>query len=779
MTKLVLNTLIATGMLGPAALLAENWTFSAAAKLSDIEKVTEAVAKWQVAHPPKPTRLHDYLPTDWTMGVMYTGYVAHAHTMGSEAWYDYLRDIATKNGYKLGEREGFGDDHIVGQLYLSLYLRDEMPQMIAPSYEVLDRFVKSPHDEPLDWNSKVHLREWAWCDSLYMSPPTLAMMYAATGEKRFLDEMDELWWKTTDYLYNKDEKLYARDERFLTKKEKNGKLVFWARGNGWVFGGLCNILKYMPADYSSRGRYEKLFQEMAGKLKEIQQPDGTWHAALLDPEAYPAPESSGTAFYVYGMLWGINNGLLDRETYLPVAMKGWETLVRNVHADGKLGFVQAIGKAPQQVTADETDVYGTASFLLAGHELHKMILLEGAKSSSVKVKNPGKMNRLNEVVELSWSEAQKSLPGLSPENAAVRDGVTGMFLPTQTWDEDRDGKVDSLLVQVELRPFEERKLDILSLAEGKKVPQFPSRLHARFVPERMDDFAWENDRMAFRAYGPALAAEDATGGIDVWTKRVRYPIVDKWYAKGAEFYHQDHGEGMDAYKVGQSLGLGGTGYLDKSGKLVVSPEYKEWELMEKGPLRLRFKLTYRPIDVSGAKVAEERVIRMDAGSYFLTSTSSFKVEGDAKGIRPATGIHFHGMENNDLEPLFEYEQQVFQTGHAVAGWEVLGKLEDKAGHIGLAVILPEGGLHRREFDFKEDLEEFLAKGEPVRETKEVFKRDGHTLFAVADSLDKPVSWQAGAAWEHCDTADFHEFKSKVQEQTHETIYKPIEVKYGN
>ena len=777
MIKLAKCGLLGLGALLGSPLLAETGTFSSEAKLDAIEKVTEAVARWQLANQPKPTRLHDYLPTDWTMGVMYTGYVAHAHTMGSEEWYDYLRDVAKKCQYKLGEREAFGDDHVVGQLYLSLYLRDEMPKYLQPSYEVLEHFVERPHDESLDWTSKVHLREWAWCDSLYMSPPTLAMMYAATGEKRFLDTMDELWWKTTDYLYNKDEKLYARDQRYLTRKEKNGELVFWARGNGWVFGGLCNLLKYMPADYPSRAKYEQLFQDMAGRLKEIQQEDGTWHAALLDPETYSAPESSGTGFYVYGMLWGINNGLLEREVYLPVAMKGWNRLVHNVHENGKLGFVQAIGKDPQQVSADETDVYGTASFLLAGHELHKMVTMEGAKKSELSVANPGKLNRLNEVIELDWNHVAKSLPGLTIENAAVRDGVTGMFLPTQAWDEDKDGKIDHLLVQVSLRPKEKRKLEVMALAEGKKVAQFPNRLQARFVPERKDDFAWENDRMAFRAYGPALAAENATGGLDVWTKKVRYPVVDKWYAKGPEFYHEDHGEGMDAYKVGQSLGLGGTGYLDKEGKLSFSPEYAKWEVMDLGPLRLRFKLSYRPIEVGAAQVAEERVISMDAGSYFFDVHSSFQTTGNAEGVRPVTGIHFHSKENNEHEPLFEYEQQVFQTSHAVGGWEVLGKPEDQSGHIGLALVFPEGGLFRREFDFKEDLEDFVAKGEPQRGTKEVFKRDGHTLFAVAEDLSKPVSWQAGAAWDQCDIPHYRDFQDEILRQAHETIFKPIKVLY--
>ena len=117
------------------------------------------------------------------------------------------------------------------------------------------------------------------------------------------------------------------------------------------------MLQYIPADYPTRPKYVKQFKEMAAKLKSIQLEDGSWHAALLDPESFPVPESSGTAFFTYGFLWGINNGILSAENYKEPAVRGWKRLVKNIHADGKLGYVQPIGENPKTVTYDQTAVY--------------------------------------------------------------------------------------------------------------------------------------------------------------------------------------------------------------------------------------------------------------------------------------------------------------------------------------------------------------------------------------------------------------------------------------
>ena len=706
-------------------------------------KVTNAVAKWQIDNPAKHPLWH------WTHGALWTGIMAHAHTTGDEVYYNTLVDMAKANEYKLGPRPEFADDHAVGQAYLWLYMRDELPNQIAHTQQTMDDFISRPHDEPLEWKNKVYLREPAWCDSLYMSPPTLAMLYAATGEIRYLDAMDMLWWRTTDYLFDKESNLYWRDQNYFDRKEKNGEKVFWARGNGWVFAGLCNILKHMPADYPSRPRYVALYQKMAAKLKSIQQADGSWHAALLDPKAYDAPESSGTAFYIYGMAWGINNGLLSKADYMPVCTKGWQRLVSNVHPNGKLGFVQAIGKAPQAVTMEETDVYGVGGFLLAGHELHKMALMKGASTHDFTISNPSLVTRRNQVISLAWDHVRKRAADVTDNNVVVLDRISGYFLPTQRFE-------NQLLVQVSLMPNETRKFTLCALKHGQPS-QFPTRLHARFVPERLDDFAWENDRMAFRVYGPALVAEDGRGGIDIWTKRVRYPIVDKWYKAGPTKYHSDHGEGMDVYKVGQTLGCGGLGYLNKEGKLIPSPVFATSKVITKGPLRLQFTLTYPPVQIDAAKISETRTITMNAGEHFFKVTSSFKTEGDTTGIRPVTGLYVHDKKSLAYTGD-EAAQSIFQNNHAIAAWEVLGKAdgkpEEKHGFIGTSIVSQQEGR-----------------------TDKIIWQEKHPLIQLAKDLSAPVTWHAGTSWSEVDDARKTDFEHRIMRFTHENFTSPLQIKF--
>jgi unsaturated rhamnogalacturonyl hydrolase len=189
---------------------------------------------------------------------------------------------------------------------------------------------------------------------------------------KYITQASKLWWKTADYLYDKDEKLYYRDSRFFDQREKNGKKVFWSRGHGWVMGGLVRMLSNMPEDFPDRERFEKLFKEMAYRIAPLQTDDGTWHASLLDPDNYQAKESSGTGFYIYALAWGVNNGLLPRRDFKPVIEKGWKALMDCVQDDGKIGFVQLPAAEPGKATADDTATYGTGAFLLAGSEVCKL-----------------------------------------------------------------------------------------------------------------------------------------------------------------------------------------------------------------------------------------------------------------------------------------------------------------------------------------------------------------------------------------------------------------------
>ncbi|MBK1855359.1 glycoside hydrolase family 88 protein [Verrucomicrobiaceae bacterium 5K15] len=671
--------------------------FSSAVKADAILKVANAVADWQLANP------YERADWDWTEGALWTGMMAHVQTTGEEKYHRALLKVSEDLDYQLGPRIDFADDHCVGQLHLWHYLRDELPKQIEPTQKLMDLWVDRPHDEELQWENHVHMREWAWCDSLYMAPPTLAMIYAATGEAKYLENVDELWWKSSDFLYDKESHLFWRDSKYFTREEANGEKVFWSRGNGWVFAGLCHVLQHMPADHPTRPKYLQQFKEMAAKLKSLQLEDGSWHAALLDPESFPVPESSGTAFFTYGFLWGINNGVLAEADFKPAAIRGWQRLVNNVHANGKLGYVQPIGENPKKVTYDQTAVYGVGGFLLAAHELHKHLILSSAKLATFTASNPGRQNRLNEVVSMDWKKATALVSGITPENAAVRDTVTGYFLPVQVLDDNADGSPDRLLFQSDFTPSEKRTFQLLACA-GVMPQAEKSQLMARYVPERKDDFVWENDRIAFRAYGPKLAVEKARGGIDVWTKSVRYSIANAWYK--LDNYHKDNGTGLDGYKVGDTLGCGGVGYLDADDKLYTSPVYSSHKVVEQGPLRLKFVLSYAPVEIGQAKITETRTFTMLAGEHHFTVSSAFKVEGDATGIRPVAGI-----TTRDPKAKASFSNK------------------DIVSYRDPVMSKDEGFINTF----------LISDGKTVREKK-------HFLKEMAEDLSQPVSFGAGAIW---------------------------------
>lgn len=138
-------------------------------------------------------------------------------------------------------------------------------------------------------------------------------------------------------------------------------------------GGLVRMLSNMPADYPNRSRSVTLYREMAHGVAWLQQPNGSCHASLLEPQSYPIKETSGTGFYTYAILWGLNNGLFDDTTYGPVVDRAWVALAASVHPDGKLGYVQPVGAAPDHVDADRTETYGPVAFLLASTQLVKYL----------------------------------------------------------------------------------------------------------------------------------------------------------------------------------------------------------------------------------------------------------------------------------------------------------------------------------------------------------------------------------------------------------------------
>lgn len=336
-----------------------------------VKSISEKVVSWQINEFEKGR--NRWPKWDWTNGAFYTGVSALSEISPNKKYQEFLIDIGKANNWNTGPRRFFGDDYCVAQTYAQLYIRYKQPEMIAKFRLLADSIVARQHNEPLDWKNNIQLREWAWCDALFMAPPALAYLSTATGDMKYLQKADSLWWKTTDFLFDDSEDLYFRDQRYLNQREANGKKMFWARGNGWVMGGLVRMINNMPADYKNKNRFVELFKKMSARIASLQQPDGTWHTALLDPASYPSKETSGTGFYAYALAWGIRNGYLSQKEYFPVLQKAWAALVSSVHPDGKLGYVQKIGEKPGAVDFESTEVYGPGAFLLTASELYQLL----------------------------------------------------------------------------------------------------------------------------------------------------------------------------------------------------------------------------------------------------------------------------------------------------------------------------------------------------------------------------------------------------------------------
>ncbi|WP_395399794.1 glycoside hydrolase family 88 protein [Pseudoduganella sp. UC29_106] len=617
--------------------------------------VMERVADWQLANASK------HRPNDWTQAVGYNGMMALVGISGDRKYRDAMVQMGEKNGWKLGPNHYHADDHIVGQTYAELYLDLREPKMIAPMRAHMDDILVNRRNGTLDFTVKGNQDRWSWCDALYMGPPSWLRLWASTGDQRYLDFAVSEWWVTSDYLYDKEEHLYYRDSTYFAKREANGKKVFWSRGNGWVMGGLVRMLQYLPGKHPERARFEQQYREMAEKILSLQQDDGLWRASLLDPASYPMKESSGSGLYTYALAWGVNQGMLDAKRYGPAVHKAWQALVANVNADGKLTHVQPIGAAPKIFDNELTEVYGVGAFLLAGSEMYRMAVLDGAKPRVVTVRNDSDVLRGDELAEVALGRGAKPV---------VMDASTSAVLTSQQIG-------SNLLFSVNVPAHDSRRYLLLPSNRLPAVPPPDVKTHARFVPERLDDFAWESDRIAHRVYGPAIIKDPkeqlVSSGVDVWVKRVRYPVVDKWYRSGD--YHKDNGEGLDYYKVGPARGCGGTTiYAD--GKLHNSSNFTGWKVLADGPLRSVFELRFAGWDAGqGRQVSEVKRFSIDAGSNMT------RVESRFTGKAPLTvGV---GIVKRDGDGSY--------ASDAAQGWSSYWEpAHGEDGSTGCAVILPSG-----------------------------------------------------------------------------------------
>jgi len=559
-------------------------------------------------------------------------------------WQGATERDRTKWKYKrYGEGQDFvlfGDWQICFQTYIDLYRLHPDEQRVARAREVMGYIADSPADD-----------YWWWADALYMVMPVMTKMYRLTGERKYLYKFYDNLLYSDSIMLDQETGLYFRDGKYVYPKHQsaNGKKDFWARGDGWVLAGLAKVLHDMPVTYEHRQFFLDKYQRMARSVAALQQPEGYWTRSMMDPAHAPGPETSGTAFFTYGLLWGVNHGYLSRTDFVPVIEKAWHYLTTvALQPDGKVGYVQPIGERAipgQTVNANSQANFGVGAFLLAACEYARFL---SDKTVTLTVTNPTGRQR-QEVVEVDLHTlcAKMALDDTDP--LTVTDGQ-GVELPSQ---KTHDGK---FLFFATVQPR-----STASFRVRCAVPSpMQSSVKGAVYPKRLDDLPWENDRAIFRIYGPAAQRRgQQLYGVDVWVKNTPDLVADYRYrlhlwgvalgdslkAAGRRFeaeqlynacsFHIDHGQGLDCYGVGATLGCGAPALMS-DGQLLFSRCYRTCRIVDNGPLRFTALLDF---DTQDAQLTEHRVVSLDRGSHFNKVTVSY--DGMSRPAELVTGVVLH------------------------------------------------------------------------------------------------------------------------------------------
>ena len=333
--------------------------------INTLEKVSNA---WMEKNP--ETESINSSGAEWLEGTYFAGHMALFELFPSKKNINYALLWGKNNDWKLGTKPKEADNQCVGQTYMDIF----------SAYGSKDDYMLSKIDNSVqDLVNRLASDDWHWIDALFMAMPVLTRYGNYFNRDSYLDKLYSLFHhtKVTLQLYDEADGLWYRDANFKPPfKTPGGKKCYWSRGNGWVFGGLASTLKYLPEDNSHRQEYIDVFKSMAKALQKVQRDDGFWNVSLADTIDFPGPETSGTAFFTYGIAWGINEGILDSAFYMPTVTKAWNGMVsKAVHPDGRVGYTQGVSDKPsrsQPVTYNSFRDYGEGSFLLAGTEVIKL-----------------------------------------------------------------------------------------------------------------------------------------------------------------------------------------------------------------------------------------------------------------------------------------------------------------------------------------------------------------------------------------------------------------------
>ncbi|MCV9389373.1 glycoside hydrolase family 88/105 protein [Reichenbachiella ulvae] len=347
-----------------------NYSITKTNVLNSIKQVNN---KWQQDHRIEPWAF-------WHPATYHIGNLAAYEVTGNDDHLKYTQQWAEANEwmgaksdnpeewkFSHGESDEyvlFGDWQACFQVYIDLNTIDPAPHKVARAREVMQYQINT--DES---------KYWWWIDGLFMVMPVMPRMYELTGDSTYLNKLHEYYSYTKSLTYDEEDGLWYRDKKYIYPghKTNNGKKDFWSRGNGWVIAAHARTLDKLPKSDPHYDEYTEVFTQMAKALKASQQEEGYWTRSLLDEQQAIGPETSGTAFFTYGMLWGINQGILDKGSYGPVVEKAWEYLATTaIQSDGTLGYVQPIGEraVPGQIVDQRsTSDFGVGAFLLAASEM--------------------------------------------------------------------------------------------------------------------------------------------------------------------------------------------------------------------------------------------------------------------------------------------------------------------------------------------------------------------------------------------------------------------------
>ena len=380
MKKILTSLLLCCGMLSAHA---QSDVLQTAQKANDYFMM-------KYSDPTLPTNVNKIRTSNlWTRAVYYEGLMALQQVAPQQRYIDYA--LRWADFHKWSPRNGVNtcdaDDQCCGQTYVQLlpYVKKDYREQLSTVIANLEHQMKTPNDK------KAHgelYGWWTWIDAIQMAMPLYMQIYKLTGDKKYCDyAMKSYYWTRNECgggCFNEPEGLWWRDADYVAPyKEKDGKNCYWSRGNGWVYAALVRCMNELPAKSKEYKALKKDFLLMSEALRNCQHDDGFWHASLVSDADYPTPEMTGTALFLYGMAWGIQQGLLKDKVYRPACDKAWQALRSCLHNDGFLGWNQGTGKDPsagQPVTftsVPDFEDYGTGCYLLGLTEYYK--LLKGKK----------------------------------------------------------------------------------------------------------------------------------------------------------------------------------------------------------------------------------------------------------------------------------------------------------------------------------------------------------------------------------------------------------------